>query len=94
MRSTTPDTPGSTPHRPVQACLSGTGPGVGTLTLPGLFHAVGGPTINSGRSATGGDEYGLWANIGEEAFQQDGDHTSKEPGSAEPVRRARSLPEP
>ena len=53
------------------------GPGVGTFTLPGLFLAVGGPAINSGPRAIVADEYGLPADIGEEAFRQDGDPTSQ-----------------
>ena len=54
-----------------------TGPGVSTFTLSGLFLAVGGPAINSGPRAIVADEYGLSADIGDEAFQQDGDPTSQ-----------------
>ncbi len=59
-----------------------TGPGVATFTLLALFLAFGGPSSNSGRGAIIADECGLSADLGEEAFRQDGNHTSKAPGSA------------
>ena len=62
--------PGCTPRRPARASRFRAGPGVGTVTLPGLPLAVGEPAINPGPRTiiadnlrAVADEYGLPADI-------------------------------
>ena len=72
--------PGCTPRRRARGVRFRAGPGVGTITLPGLPLAVGEPAINPGPRAivagnlrTVADEYGLAADIEVEVGIQNGE---------------------